>query len=299
MVGRRHAPGARRRSAARPTRAGRPSTFASPVAVTAGTTYVASYFAPNGPLLDDVASGLDAAVDNPPLHALANSTSANGVYAYGAASTFPSSSYNATNYWVDVLYALPRARARSTGVTAAEGGPTLGERLVVGARERRPGDLLQDHPVRRRDRADADDGQRHARRRPRRQITGLTTGTTYTFTVQALNANGAGPASAQSNAVTPHGGGGAHGADRRDRAAGDAVRAGQLDGARRSDGDSPITGYTVTPYVGATAQTPVAVSARRRPARRSRGSTTAAPTRSGSRRPTPSARARRRPPPAR
>ena len=36
-------------------------------------------------------------------------------------------------------------------------------------------------------------------------MTGLTTGTTYRFTVRALNANGAGPESAQSNAVTPQG----------------------------------------------------------------------------------------------
>ena len=34
-------------------------------------------------------------------------------------------------------------------------------------------------------------------------VTGLTTGTAYRFTVQAVNANGAGAASAQSNAVTP------------------------------------------------------------------------------------------------
>jgi hypothetical protein len=43
-------------------------------------------------------------MDNPPLHALANSLTPNGVYAYGAASAFPSSSFNATNYWVDVLF---------------------------------------------------------------------------------------------------------------------------------------------------------------------------------------------------
>ena len=29
--------------------------------------------------------------------------------------------------------------------------------------------------------------------------------------------------------------------------------------APQSDGDSPITGYTVTPYIGAAAQTPVQV----------------------------------------
>ena len=34
-------------------------------------------------------------------------------------------------------------------------------------------------------------------------ITGLTQGTAYTFTVQATNQQGSGPASAQSNAVTP------------------------------------------------------------------------------------------------
>jgi hypothetical protein len=29
----------------------------------------------------------------------------NGVYAYGDSSTFPTKSYNASNYWVDVLFA--------------------------------------------------------------------------------------------------------------------------------------------------------------------------------------------------
>jgi hypothetical protein len=42
--------------------------------------------------------------DNPPLHSFANGLSANGVYAYGATSAFPVNSFNATNYWVDVLF---------------------------------------------------------------------------------------------------------------------------------------------------------------------------------------------------
>ena len=55
--------------------------LSQPVAVTAGTTYVASYLAPNGHYSATSAGLLGAAVDNPPLHALASSTSANGVYA--------------------------------------------------------------------------------------------------------------------------------------------------------------------------------------------------------------------------
>ena len=47
----------------------------------------------------------------------------NGVYAYGASSTFPSASYRGTNYWVDVIFAVP-APGTPTGVTAAEAGPT-------------------------------------------------------------------------------------------------------------------------------------------------------------------------------
>ena len=48
-------------------------------------------------------NGLASAVTNGPLTALA----AGGVYAYGAANTFPSNTYNASNYWVDVVYSTP------------------------------------------------------------------------------------------------------------------------------------------------------------------------------------------------
>jgi Domain of unknown function (DUF4082) len=79
--------------------------FSSPVSITAGATYIASYFAPNGHY-SDTAAGFTTAVDAPPLHALATSTSPNGVYAYSSTSTFPTSTFNATNYWVDVLFAV-------------------------------------------------------------------------------------------------------------------------------------------------------------------------------------------------
>ena len=47
----------------------------------------------------------NAGVDNVPLHLLRDGVSGgNGVYVYGASSTFPSSTYQATNYWVDVVF---------------------------------------------------------------------------------------------------------------------------------------------------------------------------------------------------
>jgi hypothetical protein len=79
--------------------------FASPVSVTAGSTYVASYFAPQGHYAIDRDWFAAKATDSPPLHALRDGTQGgNGVYRYGAASTFPGDSYGASNYWVDVLF---------------------------------------------------------------------------------------------------------------------------------------------------------------------------------------------------
>lgn len=78
--------------------------FASPVAINAGTTYVASYFAPQGRYAFN-ANYFATAVTSGPLTALATGTSGgNGVYRYGAASSFPTSTYNANNYWVDVVF---------------------------------------------------------------------------------------------------------------------------------------------------------------------------------------------------
>jgi Domain of unknown function (DUF4082)/Cellulase (glycosyl hydrolase family 5) len=77
--------------------------FSQPVPVTAGTTYVASYFAPYGHY-SATSNGFSSAFSNPPLQALAAGTSPNGIYSYGSSSAFPNSSYNSTNYWVDVLF---------------------------------------------------------------------------------------------------------------------------------------------------------------------------------------------------
>src|SRR5262249_28923143 len=59
--------------------------FANPVTISANTTYVASYFAPNGNY-SITKSGLANGVDNGSLHAIASTTSPNGVFAYTGSS---------------------------------------------------------------------------------------------------------------------------------------------------------------------------------------------------------------------
>ncbi|GAA3088881.1 hypothetical protein GCM10010485_28880 [Streptosporangium carneum] len=78
--------------------------FSSPVSVTAGTTYVASYHTTSG-FYSVSRLYFTQARTNGPLTAPENSAaSVNGVYSYGTASTFPVNGFQATNYWVDVLF---------------------------------------------------------------------------------------------------------------------------------------------------------------------------------------------------
>ena len=80
------------------------ATFSSPLAVSANTTYVASYFTPSRYTVN---SGYfsSAATTRGPLTALQNGTDGgNGLYRYTSTpSTFPNLSYNSENYWVDVV----------------------------------------------------------------------------------------------------------------------------------------------------------------------------------------------------
>jgi glucose/arabinose dehydrogenase/endonuclease YncB( thermonuclease family) len=81
--------------------------FPSPVAVTAGTTYVVSYHTNTGNYSSDQGY-FNNPVDRSPLHAPTSASSGgNGVYMYGATSAFPSNTYSASNYWVDVVFVSP------------------------------------------------------------------------------------------------------------------------------------------------------------------------------------------------
>ena len=91
--------------------------FAAPVAISANTVYVASYHTNVGHYSDDLNYFTGKGVDNPPLHLLADGVSgANGVYAYGAGSVFPTLGYFGSNYWVDVAF---QARVGPTLVSLA------------------------------------------------------------------------------------------------------------------------------------------------------------------------------------
>ena len=77
--------------------------LATPVPITGGQTYIASYHAPSG-RYSYSPGALSSTVERAPLHAPSSAASfGNGVYRYGA-SAYPSQSYGSTSYSVDVVF---------------------------------------------------------------------------------------------------------------------------------------------------------------------------------------------------
>ena len=121
-------------------------TFSGPVAIAAATTYVASYYAPNGRYAGDSGAFANAGVDNAPLHALQNGVDgANGVYRYGTGGGYPANTFQSANYWVDVVFQTsvndttpPTVTARtpapdSTGVVVGTAVSATFDEAVTGA----------------------------------------------------------------------------------------------------------------------------------------------------------------------
>ena len=93
--------------------------FASPVPVSPGTVYVASYHAPNGNYALDSGYFANSGVESGPVNLLQDGVSGgNGVYVYSATSQFPASSWQASNYWVDVVFATSVSDSTPPSVTS-------------------------------------------------------------------------------------------------------------------------------------------------------------------------------------
>ena len=184
-------------------------TFTTPVDITAGTTYVASYYAPRGHY--SVSSEYyytpspvgGNSLDSPPLHAInANRGGANGVYSYAGASTFPSSTFDGENYAVDVVFApkLPPGPVSNVTATPGPGSATVTFNAPV------TGGPPTRYVVTPFIGSTAQTSVTVTGTPPATSVTigDLTPGTSYTFKVQAGNGSGTSALSAASNAVTPN-----------------------------------------------------------------------------------------------
>jgi hypothetical protein len=78
--------------------------FSTPVSITAGTTYIASYHTNVGEYSVNANYFANAHTSGPLTAPSSASSGGNGVYAYGSSNLFPASTFNASNYWVDVLF---------------------------------------------------------------------------------------------------------------------------------------------------------------------------------------------------
>ena len=228
-------------------------TFANPVEIQPNTTYVAGYLAPSGHYSVN-GPNLSAGIVNGPLTAEASSselsgTEGNGLYAYGSTVTFPTHDYNASNYWVDVLFApeppatipgapgTPTATAGLGSATVKWTAPTTGSKptsytvvpYVAGVAQTTK-TVTGNPPA------------------TETTVSGLKAGTSYTFKVKAANAAGTGPESAASNAVTPTGAT-LPGEPTAVTAAARNASALVSWKAPASDGGGTITNYKVTPYL--------------------------------------------------
>ncbi|WP_245279205.1 DUF4082 domain-containing protein [Mesorhizobium loti] len=104
--------------------------FSNPISVTAGTTYIVSYHSAGSYSADS--NYFSSAVSSGNLTAPSSAASGgNGVYAYGSGSAFPTSSYNASNYWVDVIYSPADALPNQPPVAANDSGFTTQQNTAL------------------------------------------------------------------------------------------------------------------------------------------------------------------------
>ncbi len=241
-------------------------TFSAPVEISPGTTYVAGYYAPNGHYAGTPSwfypppapSPLGGATNTsgPWSAVIATGSNTNGMYTYGSASTFPTSTDGASNYWIDpilVPLGAPAAPGQVTGVSATAGAGTATVSWTAPSSGGSPTTYTITPYVG----STAQTPTSVSGAPPATTATIDLPANTYTFTVQASNQTGAGPVSAASSAVTVTAGAAA-GAPTGVSAIPASSEA-QVTWTDPSSG-GPFTSYTVTPYVGSTAQTATTVN---------------------------------------
>jgi uncharacterized protein DUF4082/Big-like domain-containing protein len=130
------------------------ATFLTPIPVTANTTYVVSYFAPQGHYSGDnfyfgPTGPFPDGKTNGPLHALGHieaggspdgelGGNGNGVFFAGPQGGFPTSSFRATNYWVDVVFVRAAEPPRVVSVDPAPGTADVSTGVAPTARFSEP-----------------------------------------------------------------------------------------------------------------------------------------------------------------
>lgn len=124
--------------------------FADPVPVKSGTTYVASYYAPNGHYAYDTGYFINDLAGQAPITAPADTPDGggNGVFTYRDASAFPRDSYNDANYWVDVLFDdgdVPTGPPTLTGAAPGSGATGVSATTTVTATFSAPMDAASMH----------------------------------------------------------------------------------------------------------------------------------------------------------
>ncbi|MDQ1381382.1 MAG: large repetitive protein, partial [Actinomycetota bacterium] len=242
--------------------------FTSPIAIAANTTYIASYFAPSGHYSEaggyfygpPAQPDFLAPVDSRPLHALHSTPGApNGLYKYSGSPTFPTNTFNAENYWVDVVYSpsggpIPVPGAPSNVVATARPAaadvswtaPSTGGAPTAYAVTPFVGGVAQATVT-------------VSGSPPATSVTvgNLTNGTSYTFTVTAANATGSSGPSAPSNAVVPMPPPAPGAPTNVTATAGSGLAS--VSWSAPTAGGAPAS-YAVTPFIGTTAQPPTTVT---------------------------------------
>lgn len=101
--------------------------FVTPILISSNTTYIASYFAPNGRYAYDQYFNWPSVSASP----LRISGSNPGVYRYNATTAYPSSTWKSTNYWVDVIFQPDSATEPSPPATYSISGNISGSAATV------------------------------------------------------------------------------------------------------------------------------------------------------------------------